>query len=462
MTLVGAMMVPHPPIIVPEVGGARVSDVQATVDSMRRLGSEAAALSPDVIVLLSPHAPLDADRMAVCLAERYSGSLGPFGAPQVTVDLEGEAELAGIILARAKAAGVPAVGFGDREGVASLDHGALVPLYFLLQSMQRLPHLVELNFSFRETARHLEFGRVIRAVLDEWTGSVLYVASGDLSHRLTPSAPAGYNPRGAEFDEAVVDVFARGELGALARIPGGLVESAGECGYRSLLVLAGVLEASPFRTRVLSYEGPFGVGYLVGAVDMEPQRDPRFQEGTRRDPLVRLARETVERVVRKGTTPEPRLPAGTGPERAGVFVSLHTADGSLRGCIGTIAPTRASLAEEIVRNAVSAATGDPRFYPVRPEELDGIDVSVDVLGPPEPVSDVSQLDPTRYGIIVRTGDGRQALLLPDLEGVDTVEQQIDITCRKGGIDPRRDTYSLERFEVVRHHDQPHTGVDTPS
>jgi len=228
------------------------------------------------------------------------------------------------------------------------------------------------------------------------------------------------------------------------------------------LVLAGVLEASPFRTRVLSYEGPFGVGYLVGAVDMEPQRDPRFQEGTRRDPLVRLARETVERVVRKGTTPEPRLPAGTGPERAGVFVSLHTADGSLRGCIGTIAPTRASLAEEIVRNAVSAATGDPRFYPVRPEELDGIDVSVDVLGPPEPVSDVSQLDPTRYGIIVRTGDGRQALLLPDLEGVDTVEQQIDITCRKGGIDPRRDTYSLERFEVVRHHDQPHTGVDTPS
>jgi len=137
-----------------------------------------------------------------------------------------------------------------------------------------------------------------------------------------------------------------------------------------------------------------------------------------------------------------------------VFVSLHTADGSLRGCIGTLAPTRPSLAEEIVRNAVNAATIDPRFRPVRPEELDGLEVSVDVLGEPEPVGDVSQLDPKRYGIIVRAKDGRQALLLPDLEGVDTVEQQIDITCRKGKIDPLRDTYSIERFEVTRHRDQP--------
>lgn len=169
------------------------------------------------------------------------------------------------------------------------------------------------------------------------------------------------------------------------------------------------------------------------------------------DPLVELARKTVESYVRDGTTPPAALPQGVGPERAGVFVSLHLPDGSLRGCIGTIAPTRSDLAQEIVNNAVCAAAQDPRFFPLRPEELEGLDVSVDVLGEPEPVEDVSGLDPKRYGIIVRTTDGRQALLLPDLEGVDTVEEQIAITCRKGFIDPATDEYRIYRFEVVRHH-----------
>jgi len=138
------------------------------------------------------------------------------------------------------------------------------------------------------------------------------------------------------------------------------------------------------------------------------------------------------------------------PEQAGVFVSLHLPDGSLRGCIGTFLPTRTTLAEEVVRNAISAAARDPRFFPVTPAELDGLHISVDVLEAPEEVSGVEELDCRRYGIIARTEDGRQALLLPDLEGVDSVEQQVEITCRKGGIDPRRDTFRLSRFQVTRH------------
>lgn len=169
------------------------------------------------------------------------------------------------------------------------------------------------------------------------------------------------------------------------------------------------------------------------------------------DPVVALARKAVETYVKEARAAEPELPAGVGPERAGVFVSLHNPDGSLRGCIGTFSPCRGTLAEEIVANAISASSRDPRFYPVREEELDGLDVSVDVLGEPEEVSDLGELDPKRYGIIVQTGDGRQALLLPDLEGVDTVEHQIDITCRKGGIDPMRDHYKILRFQVERHH-----------
>ncbi|GAB4252319.1 MAG: AmmeMemoRadiSam system protein A [Thermoleophilia bacterium] len=168
------------------------------------------------------------------------------------------------------------------------------------------------------------------------------------------------------------------------------------------------------------------------------------------DPVVALARRAVEAYVRQGIFVTPSLPADVEPARAGVFVSLHSEDGSLRGCIGTFLPTKDTLAEEIVSNAVAAATRDPRFFPVRPEELGGLQVSVDVLEPPEEVKGPEDLDPKRYGIIVRAEDGRQALLLPDLEGVDTVDTQIRLTCRKGRIDPDRDRYRLYRFQVTRH------------
>jgi AmmeMemoRadiSam system protein A len=175
------------------------------------------------------------------------------------------------------------------------------------------------------------------------------------------------------------------------------------------------------------------------------------EAGEDQDPLVSLAREAIEAYVRESKVIRPSLPGGGEPRRAGTFVSLHLPDGSLRGCIGTTEPCRASLEEEIVANAISAATCDPRFYPVKVDELSRLDISVDVLSAAEEVKDRGELDPKRYGIIVRTLDGRQALLLPDLEGVETVEQQMRITCRKGSIDPDADQFRIYRFEVERHH-----------
>ncbi|MGI5939213.1 MAG: AmmeMemoRadiSam system protein A [Thermoleophilia bacterium] len=169
------------------------------------------------------------------------------------------------------------------------------------------------------------------------------------------------------------------------------------------------------------------------------------------DSVVSLARRAVEAYVRDGEVVEPAEIPELEPRRAGVFVSLHLRDGSLRGCIGTLQATCDTIEKEIVSNAVSAATRDPRFMPLSPDELEGLDVSVDVLGSSEEVSGVEDLDPKKYGLIVRTEDGRQALLLPDLEGVDTAEQQLRFTCRKGGINPKRDRYRLFRFQVDRYH-----------
>ena len=167
-------------------------------------------------------------------------------------------------------------------------------------------------------------------------------------------------------------------------------------------------------------------------------------------PLVKLAKEAIELYAREGKIREV-LEDELPPEfkqQAGVFVCLKRND-MLRGCIGTFQSSEPTIAHETVRNAISAATCDPRFACVRAEELDGIEYTVDVLTPPEPVKDTSELDPRRYGVIVQAG-GRRGLLLPDIEGVDTVEYQISIAMQKAGIAPGTPV-ELSRFEVKRYH-----------
>ena len=163
-------------------------------------------------------------------------------------------------------------------------------------------------------------------------------------------------------------------------------------------------------------------------------------------PVVRLAKETVESYIREGKTPKPRELTPEMRERAGVFVSLHK-HGQLRGCIGTFEPTKDNVAEEIIANAINSSTGDPRFPPVTASELDDLEYSVDILTKPEPVTDISQLDPKKYGVIVESG-WKKGLLLPDLEGVDSVEEQIAICRLKAGISAS-EPVKLYRFQVRR-------------
>lgn len=170
-------------------------------------------------------------------------------------------------------------------------------------------------------------------------------------------------------------------------------------------------------------------------------------ESKREHPLVQLARETVESYVRHRNIFKPKEYTSEMMERAGVFVSIKKF-GELRGCIGTFEPTKQNVAEEIIRNAISSATEDPRFPPVNDTELPNLRYSVDILTKPHPVEDQSELDPKRYGIIVESR-GRRGLLLPDLEGVSTVEDQINICRRKAGISPH-DPIKLYRFEVKRY------------
>jgi AmmeMemoRadiSam system protein A len=452
------IIAPHPPIMVEAVGAA---DAGVTAASAAAMGSAADLLQrfdPQTVVVVSPHAPGFADAFTVTTANRLRGDLARFGASGAGHETVGDPDLAHAIVNEATAAGLPIAAREEYPRLdPDLDHGVLVPLSFLDPDERYA--LIVVSFAFLPAADHAEFGRAIRRAATRLGRRVALVASGDCSHRLTRDAPAGYSPRGKEFDAQLAALLARSDYAGVAKIDERLREEAGECGWRSFLVLGGFLEGTDAVTRVLSYEGPWGVGYLT-AVAAPPEQleglaaytpDAGTKEGRKGDgesAPVHLARETVEQYVLEGTTPTPPpFDDPALPDRAGAFVSLHM-NGILRGCIGTIGPTCPTLAEEIAHNAVQAATADPRFPPVGAAELDGLDIKVDVLHPAESVGSMEDLDPKVYGVITTCG-WRRGLLLPDLDGVDTCEEQVAIAMTKAGI-ATGEPVSLERFKVDRY------------
>ena len=203
---------------------------------------------------------------------------------------------------------------------------------------------------------------------------------------------------------------------------------------------------------------------IAGEIEKNPDRcfldkviEKLDAEAAKSDGYVKLARASLESYIVDGKKLNvPRdipdeilkeLPKEIFEKKAGAFVSIHK-NGELRGCIGTIGPTATNIAQEIVNNAISASTRDPRFDPITENELKWLEINVDILGEPEDIDSKDQLDVKRYGVIVSSGY-RRGLLLPDLEGVDDVDTQVSIAMRKGGIKPT-DNYSLQRFEVIRH------------
>ena len=292
MGLVGCFAIPHPPIVVPEVGGASLAEAEATVRAMTAVREKTAALAPDTIVLLSPHSPLARSQMGVSLAAAYRGSLAYFRAPQ-----RESGRRRGRSLGRShhgEGRGPRHTGDADRRPGGDLrprsrGHGAPGVSHGRAQDAGRL---VVLSFSYLSLDEHVRFGRAVGEALMAAEQRIVYVASSDLSHRLIPGAPAGYDPRAALFDQAVADTFAAGDWEGLLTIDPGLVSAAGECGYRSLAVLSGLVEAyeaagGETHNRLLSYEGPWGVGYLVGEVELS-LRAGRRTDGARSAAVVRL------------------------------------------------------------------------------------------------------------------------------------------------------------------------------
>lgn len=457
----GAFMLPHPPLIVPDVGRGEEKKIEDTVCAYREAAKRIGEIKPETIVLISPHQTMYADYFHISPGKKAKGDLGQFRAGGVKTEVWYDTEFVEKLCRLADIRGLPAGTMGERE--KKLDHGTMVPLYFVEQYWKEY-RLVRIGLSGLPLIRHYELGQCIQRAAEALDRKTVLIGSGDLSHRLKEDGPYGYREEGPAYDRRIMDVMGRAAFGELLEFSEDFCEKAGECGHRSFTMMAGALDRTRVEAEVLSYEGPFGVGYGIccfapcggdpgrnfGEQHEEKERKEMRERRAKEDAYVSLARKTIEEYIRSGKRIEAPegLPEEMYGRKAGVFVSIKE-DGRLRGCIGTVCGVQSCVAEEIIENAVNASTRDPRFSPIEPEELDRLVISVDVLGDMERISSPEELDVKKYGVVVTKGYKR-GLLLPDLDGVNTVEEQIAIAKDKAGIGTGEEV-ELERFEVIRHY-----------
>jgi len=444
-------LVPHPPLIVPGVGNG--DEIPSTRHSYEQAAAEIEKINPETVVIISPHSVMCGDYFHIASGQKASGDFGAFRAKNIKFEVTYDEEFSNLIGELARKQNLPA---GGLERKYPLDHGVMVPLYFI-----KARRIVQISLSMLSGLDHYRLGMCIANAAKSLGRNFVIIASGDMSHKLKADGPYGFIKDGPEFDNFVKSHIENSDILELLQADPGFCERAAECGFKSLAILLGAFDGYKVNSKVLSYEGPFGVGYLCASFESGEKLESLLPELIKsedekiktarngEDEFVKIARAGVEHFTREGK--RLKCPETLSKEllnsRAGVFVSIKK-DGALRGCIGTISPVENNIAEEIISNGISAAARDPRFYPVEKSELAGLIYSVDVLAPAKPIKNKDELDVNRYGVIVRCGK-RSGLLLPALDGVDTVEDQIDIALKKAGIS-ENEPYTLERFEVVRH------------
>lgn len=261
-------LAPHPPLAVHEVGMGNERQIQSTLEGYDRMAEEIAAIRPDVIVFITPHGQAFRDALAILCADRLSGNFGMFGHGEVAMSKTVDKHLSERIQKGFKVDGVASVlmdeGTSKQYGAAQqLDHGVMVPMYFIDQKYREY-RIVHITTSFLTPAQHYEAGVSLSSILNAFEGTVVVVASGDLSHALRQDGPYNYNPFGPVFDEMMKTAIEQQDPTPLMGLSGAQIEDAAQCGLGSFSMAFGMMEGMDYKSEVFSYEGPFGVGYLTG------------------------------------------------------------------------------------------------------------------------------------------------------------------------------------------------------
>ncbi|HCW54031.1 MAG TPA: AMMECR1 domain-containing protein [Clostridium sp.] len=463
--IIGSYLMPHPPIIIPDIGKGEEHKIDNTTTSCNTIGKEIAELKPETIIIITPHGTMFSDAVAISNEEKIHGDFRDFRAINIKMDIELDTQFNEKLIQNCHNDDIPASlidsGTLSRYGREfTLDHGAMVPLYFINKYYTNYK-LVHITYSMIGSINLYKFGIKVKKTAEELNKKCVIIASGDLSHKLKDEGPYSYSPYGEKFDNYFLNNLKNGDIYSIFTMDKNMVHEAGQCGLNSVYIMLGAHDTEKLKGDLLSYECPFGVGYgvmkfnTIGTENslldslLKNKEDSYKKKLNSNNPYTKLARENLMYYYSHGSkiTDLSNIPEELLNKKSGVFVSLKKF-GSLRGCIGTILPVTDSIAQEIINNSISAAMNDPRFPAIEEEELYDIDISVDVLTTPVK-AEKEELNPKHYGVIVSKGY-KKGLLLPDLEGIDTVEKQLQIACDKGEIDYFSDNYNIEKFEVIRY------------
>ena len=446
MSIIASFMVPHPPLIIEEVGKGNEKQVQKTIDSYYQIAEEISSLNPETIIISSPHTTYYSDCFYVSGSSNVSGSFINFGAPEVTFNEEIDIDLVDEIEKISNKKGFPV----KVEENTILDHGTMVPLYFIRKKLPKTKIIV-VGLSTLPLITNYQFGSIINEAVNNTNRKVVFVASGDLSHKLQEYGPYGFIEEGPIYDKRIMETMSSKRFNELLEYDEEFLDKAAECGHRSFTIMAGSFDGYDVEAKAYSHEDVTGVGYGICSFYPKEKESSRLFKDiylSSEDECVNLAKKSITSYIKNQEIIKvpTNLPSYLLEDVSGAFVSIHKY-GELRGCIGTILPTRDSLAEEIIYNAIAASTRDYRFSPITEEELEDLEINVDVLSTPEDIPSKEMLNPKIYGVIVNQGYKR-GLLLPDLEGIEDVDKQISIAKMKAGI--TEGDVKLQRFKVIRH------------
>ncbi|HAE43537.1 MAG TPA: AMMECR1 domain-containing protein [Clostridiales bacterium] len=481
MSIIAGYLLPHAPVFIEKVGGPQTNRIQKTIDAYKEVALEIKSLSPDLIVMISPHGPIFSDAIAIYDLNEYYGDMKQFGEYTLQFHAQKDSEFISRVIEKSSQANgyfypLTEKQFKKFQHLPKLDHGITVPYYFIKEVLKEVP-IVPMSYGTLSYIELMKNGEIIQAVAEESNKRVVVIASGDMSHALKNDGPYAFHEDGPWFDDLIKACINDERPFDIFKASPEKIENAAECGLRSYAIMMGALNQRTLKSKVFSYEGPFGVGYLVAGFIVKQQstfdsikaiEEALYNalqiEDASAHAFARIAKAVIHNYVnvhnKPAVTVEKDLVKINGHafeidqnvrrklfENHGVFVSIKKY-GMLRGCIGTIIPTQENTLEEIIQNAISACSRDYRFDPISSNELSHLTVSVDVLSKLEVVEDIESLTPKTHGVVVHS-KGKMGVLLPDLEGINTTSEQLKIASNKGGFSVD-EIEQIECFTVERY------------
>ena len=263
MSFEKVVIMPHPPIALPEIAGNRFNEVELTANNMLSLSKDIVNINPDTIIIITPHSVLHPTAFTTFIDKTLSANFNSFGAPHINFQVNNNSDLINLILQERKEMGKDDL-VGIKPGT-NLDHGSGVPLYYLLKAGYT-GKIVVINYTHCDIETHLTLGQSLLKATDNYNKKVVLLSSGDLSHKISKSAPAGYHEDGEKFDKLIIDSIEKGNYDTIIKINPGFRFNAGECAFNSLMIAFGALNCQPKNNKIYSYQAPFGVGYLVASL----------------------------------------------------------------------------------------------------------------------------------------------------------------------------------------------------